>query len=386
MDDAMPKDWAEAGAAGAIVRDADVIAGRFVPELALPAPNERSRRKLPVLDFADIRPVGNVLTLVNGLLASAAMSLVIGASGVGKSFIVLDLALAIARGIPYRGLSTEQGGVLYVATEGAHGIRQRVEAYRREHGIAEPVPFALVPASIDLTSSGDDAEAVIEAAKEAAERFGFPVVLIVVDTLHRAYAGADENDAGAAGSFLRLVDRIREATGAHVMCIHHLGKDAERGGRGSSALKAAVDTEITLTASEESGAIIGRVTKQKDGPDGTTLSFRLRPVEIGTDDEGAAILCPVVDHLDISEVPKVGAKLTDRQALAMRALHNHFAGTDQGAVGLDVFRTIMLQAAVLEEDTPRQRFTDLRQQLEKRRLIVCRDGQISLARGGRNGL
>lgn len=346
------------------------------------AAEEPPRRTLPLMFFEEIKPVGSTLNLVRGLLGETATSMVVGASGAGKSFFALDIAFAVARGVPWRGMSTKQGAALYIAAEGAHGMRQRFEAWRQDSGITDDVPIAMIPASVDLISTGDDADAIIEAASVVVERYQLPVVLIVIDTLHRSYGGADENDAAAAGAFIRMVDRIREATGAHIMILHHLGKDETRGARGSSALKAAVDTEITLTKPEHSEAITAHVTKQKDGPDGGIYSFRLQDVSIGVDEDGTAITCPVVKHLDIAEVPKTAAKLTDRQILAMRALHNHFAGDDApSSIDFDAFTNLMKLKGVLDADTARQRFTDLRQQLEKKRLIYFRDGQIGLTAG-----
>ena len=53
--------------------------------------------------------------------------------------------------------------------------------------------------------------------------------LVVIDTLARSMGAGDENTAKDAAMFVRNCDLIREATGAHVMVIHHTGKDEEEG-------------------------------------------------------------------------------------------------------------------------------------------------------------
>ena len=49
-----------------------------------------------------------------------------------------------------------------------------------------------------------------------------------VAELARVMAG-DENAAPDVSDLLRDIDKLREATGAHVLLVHHIGKDAARG-------------------------------------------------------------------------------------------------------------------------------------------------------------
>ena len=60
--------------------------------------------------------------------------------------------------------------------------------------------------------------------------------LVVIDTL-------------AHGAAISNRIRIKQQLNAAVLVVHHTGKDASKGARGSSSLKAAVDTEISITAS-----------------------------------------------------------------------------------------------------------------------------------------
>ena len=70
---------------------------------------------------------------VEGLLTEGGASVIYGPSNCGKSFWVLDLAVAVATGKPFRGnREVDQGAVIYVALEGSHGVSNRIEALRRE--------------------------------------------------------------------------------------------------------------------------------------------------------------------------------------------------------------------------------------------------------------
>ena len=71
-------------------------------------------------------------------------------------------------------------------------------------------------------------------------------------------AGGDENSSVDMGAMVKHLDAIRAATKAHLMVVHHSGKNKAKGARGHSLLRAATDTEIEV----DGGRIA--VTKQRD--------------------------------------------------------------------------------------------------------------------------
>jgi hypothetical protein len=74
--------------------------------------------------------------------------------------------------------------------------------------------------------------------------------MIVIDTLNRHFGPGDENSSQDMTRFVQAIDAIRHATRAHICIVHHSGKDAEKGARGSSALLGAVDNEFRITRTE----------------------------------------------------------------------------------------------------------------------------------------
>src|SRR5205085_7024209 len=114
---------------------------------------------------------------------------------------------------------------------------------------------------------------------------GMPVELIIIDTLSRVLAGGNENAPDDMGSFVRNVDRLRADTGAAVLVVHHTGKDTSRGARGHSLLHAATDTEIETSKDDVSGVYTAKVTKQRELPTEGALSFSLRQIELGFDQD-----------------------------------------------------------------------------------------------------
>jgi len=219
--------------------------------------------------------------------------------------------------------------VVYVAAEGGHGINNRVVAFSRQHDIEGGIPFAAVPCGVDLLNPDADTGPLIGLIKVAAERFGMPVKLVVIDTLSRAMAGGNENAPDDMGAYVRNVDRIREVTEAHVMSIHHSGKDAAKGARGHSLLRAATDTEIEVSRDSVTKVVTARVMKQKELPTEGEFAFNLENVELGQDEDGDPVTSCVVTECDAEPAP-IGPKLTGKALMGLRKLADCII--DQGVI------------------------------------------------------
>ncbi len=129
------------------------------------------------------------------------------------------------------------------------------------------------------------------------------VKLIIIDTYARAMAGGDENSGKDTSAVVSTVDAIRAGSKAHVMVIHHCGKDEARGARGHSSLRAATDTEIEITRPDASSPSVVTVKKQRDLPLAEITCFTLARVDLGTDSRGNLITSCVVLHDEGCEVP-----------------------------------------------------------------------------------
>lgn len=260
------------------------------------APGAQPRPRLHFVSFADSMAMATkeqAPALIDGLLDCHAMSVMYGASNVGKTFVALDLAFHVASGRPWRGKAVAQGVVVYVAAEAGRGIHRRVAALGRHYGVGD-VPLAVVPCPVDLLDARGDTEALVALVQEAGVALGGPVVMIVVDTLSRALAGGDENSSVDMGAFVKHADRLRAAAGAHVMVVHHSGKDVSKGARGHSLLRAATDTEIEIAGGEI------QATKQREMEMGAPMAFRLHEVIVGKTPEGKIVTsCVAVERYDM---------------------------------------------------------------------------------------
>jgi hypothetical protein len=232
--------------------------------------------------------------LIKHLLEPGDLGVVYGPPGAGKSFVALYLAACVALGHPFAGRRTRASPVLYVGLEGEAGMRRRMSGLSKEMG-----PFGKMLArmrrAILLCQDEDGSvgeKLLIDTIGNIRESSGQEVGLIIIDTVWRAMAGDDENSAKDMGKFIARLKSIQDQTGAAVLLVHHSGKEADRGMRGSSSLLGAVDLVMKIDAETIT------VEKNKDGPDGDQIGFRLRPMNLGTDDEGDPRSTCVVDVLD----------------------------------------------------------------------------------------
>lgn len=244
----------------------------------------------PLILIDGIRPIVDNLWLVHDLLPAGGLSVLYGQPGSGKSLLALDLGFSVAAGCDWFGRKVNQGGVIYASGEGRIGVKNRLYALkknRRKAGLRAG-PYTLYPETINLFDPEDDVDNLIAWCRAFEDDREEPVVLIIIDTLADSLAGGDENSGKDMGLLLRRAQQIQRKTRAHVMLVHHTGKDGG-GARGHSSLKAKADTMIKV----EKGA--ARVEKQKDGPLGAPLQFGIRPVFIAQTDEGDKVFSAVID-------------------------------------------------------------------------------------------
>jgi hypothetical protein len=352
-------------------------------------PVDTGRLKLVLFD--DIKPRLKSNYIVKGVIGDGEMSVTYGDSGSGKTFFELDMSLHVAAGLMWRGRRVRQGGVVYVAAEGGHGINNRVEAFKRHHGIRGSIPFAAVPCAVDLLNPTADTKPLINLIKVAAKHFGMPVKLVVIDTLSRAMAGGNENAPDDMGAYVRNVDHIRERTGAHLANVHHSGKDAAKGARGHSLLRAATDTEIEVSRDSVTKVATARVMKQKELPTEGEFAFKLESIELGRDEDDDPVTSCVVTAEDDVTV-EARPKLTGKALLGFRKLADcindlgvtlppsrHIPSRVTG-VTLDQWRDYLQKAGIISDGNPREQFRRIKDKLIETRRIAVWENRVWLVR------
>jgi len=217
----------------------------------------------------------------------ASFGAIYGESGCGKSFLVTDMLFAIHRGVAqWGGRHVEQARCAYVCAEGQHDATFRARAYAKKHGVdlADLPPVMAVAPNL---ADSKVAAAVLTNARKLA------VQILVIDTLSATLIG-DENSGVDMGAYVRNCQDIARQANCLVILIHHSGKDASKGARGWSGLRAALDLEVNVTRDGESR--VAKITKSKGGADGGVFAFCLKPVVLGQDKRGKDFGSMVLEH------------------------------------------------------------------------------------------
>jgi RecA-family ATPase len=177
-----------------------------------------------------------------GMIAGTVGALV-AQGGAGKSWVALELAMAVAGGPDLLEIGIEATGpVLYLPAEDPElALQHRLFAAAPQFDdaardqLAEALEIVpLMGRSVDLMTS---------AWASAVERMAEGKRLVVIDTLRRFHSG-DENSAGDMAKLLGVMERLCASTGASMLFLHHTAKgaalngagDQQQASRGSSVL------------------------------------------------------------------------------------------------------------------------------------------------------
>lgn len=294
------------------------------PSLDAPPPNRANghgaRLRFQSTDWRSVTNLPPRPELIRNVISKGGMSVPYGESGCTKTFFAQNTALHLALGWEWNGCPVERCGVLYIAAEGGKGsITPRLIAFKAHHGIFDEGEFHFITEPPDLCNSSEDVDAIIAEAKQ------LKAGLIVIDTLSRCLGGGNENGPEDMGRFVGNCDRIRHETGAHVMIVHHTGKDGSRGARGHSLLRAATDTEIEIKRDDTTKVATATITKQRDGESGQVFPYRLKVIEIGTDEFGDAITSCVIEPCEGEASKPVQRGPAGQAKIALDLLRNAVA-------------------------------------------------------------
>jgi hypothetical protein len=264
--------------------------------------------------------------VIDGFLDRQGVAMMPGASGSGKTFLVLEMAMCIATGQPFWGMDVKPGLVLYQAGEGKQGVTKRIDAWLQDRGVAPDaaIPFQMLTRRINLFTDDKDTDDFIAEGKAWAAYYDLPVRMAVVDTFNKAITGANEIAGQDMGKVISRMERISTELDCVVLSPIHKSKEGNMRGHGSLKGDASNVIEVNeLNIRDHNGRIIRTVTldKNKDGEKGKPLRFVLRQVVLGDDERGKPITTCVIDRPDGDE-EEYGrqGKLSLNQILALKAL------------------------------------------------------------------
>lgn len=237
--------WAEAGGLPHAFRSLLDSTQPFVfmsaPENA--PPHETNFSPLHVTDFLDVRQEEDKIEWVlEDYLPQGGLVLIAGKPKEGKTTLIYELAVKVAKGLPFLNRVTHPAGVLILGLE-EHPRDMRL----RLRSLAADDNTNLFVSSGNLSPTSDTFEQIKRYILEKG------IALVVVDTLGVFWSVRDENDAAEVQRAIKPFLALARESGACVLLIHHARKSEGQHGdeiRGSGALLAAVDVALILKRHE----------------------------------------------------------------------------------------------------------------------------------------
>ena len=250
--------------------------------------------------------------LVDGVLEEDSVVALVGPPNCGKSFLALDWACSIATGLSWQGRTVAEGPVVYLAGEGRPGLQRRLSAWQEQFGIISPHRMQISTKGADLTDL-ESVQAIARSLEKITEKNGEEPKLIVIDTVARHFGESDENSTRDMNKFIGLLDELRRIWSCAILLVHHSGKDAARGARGSTALRGAVDVEYALGSTE--GVMTLSCTKSKDSaiPDAITMELREVTLENVVKPDGSPVTTCVLQGAE--QAPRMKGGLSGNALL-----------------------------------------------------------------------
>lgn len=161
--------------------------------------------------------------LISGILRRGHKMLISGSSKAGKSFLLMELCIAIAEGLPWLGFRCKKGRVLYVNLEidPASAIDRFLRIYK---ALGFPVKNADDIVIWNLRGHAVALDRLVPKLIRRVRDLCFDA--IVIDPIYKVITG-DENNASEMGAFCNQFDKICTETGCSVIYCHHHSKGAQ---------------------------------------------------------------------------------------------------------------------------------------------------------------
>ena len=161
--------------------------------------------------------------LIGGILRRGHKMLISGSSKAGKSFLLMELCVALAEGRPWLGFPCKKGRVLYVNLEidPASAVNRFLKIYE-----ALGIPPKNMDSIVLWNLRGHAVPLDLLVPKLIRRVRDRHFDAIIIDPIYKVITG-DENNASEMGAFCNQFDKICTATGCSAIYCHHHSKGAQ---------------------------------------------------------------------------------------------------------------------------------------------------------------
>ena len=206
--------------------------------------NEQTDSHLPsVKSFAELMadPPPVPAVLIDGLLRKSHKGMITGPSKAGKTFLIMQLALSLAKGTKWLGLyPTRQSKVVYInfEIEGGSFYNRFIDIYAGLYGISHNEALNKMQTDPDIIKnlflwnlrgypSTNNNAVIVNEIVRVCSLIG-DVGAVFIDPVYKMMEG-DENKAEDVSRFVSLLDFIAHKTQASIIYCHHHSKGSQSG-------------------------------------------------------------------------------------------------------------------------------------------------------------
>ena len=322
---------------------------------------------------------------IRHLIEHGTLGDIVAESGVGKTFVGLDMACSVATGISYHGHTVKHGPVVVIAGEGNRGLAKRIMSWGIHHNKdMNAMPLFISERAAQLSNVESILEVEVSIQEIVHKCGGIPPVLFIIDTLACNYGPGNESSIEDMNTFLWNIKLyIQERFQATVLIIHHTGHGNKDRGRGASNFPAAMDFHFMLDRKSQN---IIQLTnkKQKDGELAPPISFEMNVIELPLlDDEGVpltSIALSTIDTVSTRDTRGLG-KNQQRLLDLLRLMCEERTSADadqEPRIEVREWKSRAEASGLVYGPYARQNFKKLKDGLQRRKLIEINEGYVNV--------
>jgi hypothetical protein len=282
------------GAAQAFAQPAKPVAAEwFKPDTGQEKPPDSVSDLLQDADEF-LAEAGGYEFLVHNLIPRTGLGQFYGDSAAGKTPFVLSLALHVAFEHLTHWFGHEvdvHGPVVYMIGEGRDGLKKRLRAELRHHGIE----LGKRPPLVVTRQPGQlcDAEDAARWLRAIRKRFPAGIALLVVDTQAQNFGPGNESATDDMNRFVQHLTALSRQLRCCCVPVHHMGHGDKTRMRGSSVMLPACDFAFQVVKVGKLGAHAFSA-KAKDWAEPEPLRGELQVVTVGQDEKGRDVTTVVL--------------------------------------------------------------------------------------------